>query len=232
MPTFSVVIVTAPPFTPGADASASLNRIDGREALLRSVELFLNRDEVKQVQLVVPSDLLDEIKRKHGAHLGFSGASVLGAAARFGDQIAAAVPALAAECTHVLVHDAARPSVPYTDLEAVTSAASGKATIAALSLPLRAGLVQLDEGGEAIGLLHPAEYAQLVTPLMFTKAKFVELAAAKREPHASELSLIKGSPLNVRLSSSQEASFVKAMLSMLPKPKLRGGLSPFDEAQW
>lgn len=232
MPIFSVVIVTTPPFTPGADASASLNRIDGREALLRSVELFLNRDEVKQVQLVVPNELLDEIKRKHGAHLGFSGASVLGAAARFGDQLAAAAPALAAECTHVLVHDAARPSVPYTDIEALTNAASGKATIAALSLPLRAGLVQLDEGGDSIGLLNPADYAQLVTPLMFTKAKFVELAAAKREPHASELSLIKGSPLNVRLSSSQEASFVKAMLSMLPKPKVRGGLSPFDEAQW
>ena len=232
MPIFSVVLVTAPPFTPGADAAASLGRIDGREALLRSVELFLNRDEVKQVQLIVPIDLLEEIKRKHGAHLGFSGASVIGGAPRFGDQIAAAAPALAAECTHVLVHDAARPCVPYTDIEALTSAASGKAAIAALSLPLRAGLVQLDEGGDPVGLLHPGEYAQLVTPLMFTRAKFLELASAKREPHASELSLIKGSPLNVRLSSSQEASFVKAMLSMLPKPKVRSGLSPFDEAQW
>ena len=41
MSNLSVVIVTAPPFVPGADASASLNRIDGREALLRSVDDYL-----------------------------------------------------------------------------------------------------------------------------------------------------------------------------------------------
>lgn len=232
MAQFAVVIVTAPPFTPGADASAALTKIDGREALLRSVELFLNRDEIKQIQLVVPSELLEDVKRKHGAHLGFSGVALAAAAPRFGDQIAAAAAKLSAECSHVLIHDAARPCLPYTDTEALETTASGKAAITCLSVMLRAGLVQLDEGGTPVGVVNPSEYAQLVTPLLLTKAKFLELASAKREPHASEMSLLKASPLNVRLGGAQDGSLVKAMLSLMPKPKTRAASSPFEEAQW
>lgn len=144
------------------------------------------------------------IKRKHGAHLGFSGVAVAGAAAKFGEQLAAAAGKLSAECSHVIVHDVARCAVPYTDIDALAQMTTSKAAIVALSTPLRAGLVQLDEGGSPIGLLTPSEYAQVVTPLLFTKAKFMELATAKREPHASELTLLKGSPLNVRLSSGAD----------------------------
>lgn len=230
MAVFNVVLVTVPPFTPGADPAASLNRIDGREALLRSVELFLNRDEIKHIQLVVPADSLEEIRRKHGAHLGFSGVAVVGAPAKFGEQIAAAK--LADDCTHVLIHDAARPAVPYSDIDALLSMASGKASITALSAPLKAGLVQLDEGGVPVGVVNPNEYAQIVLPMLVSKAKFLELAKAKREPHAAELSLLKGSSLNARLSSGADAGFIKAMISMLPKPKSRPLGSPFEEAQW
>ncbi len=232
MSNLSVVIVTAPPFVPGADASASLNRIDGREALLRSVELFLNKDEIKQIQLVVPQSALEEVKRKHGAHLAFSGVAVSGAAAKFGDQLAAAAEKLSADATHVIVHDAARCAVAYTDLEAIFKAAERKSPAVALSIPLRSGLVQLDEGGNPVGLASPKDYTQIATPLLFTREKFNELASAKREPHASELTLIEGSPLNIRLSTPGDASLVKAMLNILPKPKVRGPLSPFDEAQW
>lgn len=232
MAQFSVVIVTAPPFAPGAEATASLGKIDGREVLLRSVELFLNRDEIKQIQLVVPTELQEEIKRKHGAHLGFSGVMLSAAPARFGEQISAAAVKLNAECSHVIVHDAARACVPYTDIEALGTMAGGKAGITCLCVALRAGLAQLDEGGSPVGVVNPSEYVQLVQPMLLSKGKFMELAQAKREPHASELALLKGSPLNIRLNSSGDQSMVKAMLGMLPKPKTRAASSPFEEAQW
>lgn len=232
MAQFSVVIVTAPPFTPGAEASAALTKLDGREALLRSVELFLNRDEIKQVQLVVPADLQEDIKRKHGAHLGFSGVALSAAAPRFGEQIAVAAAKLNAECSHVIIHDAARPCVPYTDIDALESAAAGKAAITSLCVAVRSGLVQLDEGGLPVGIVNPNEYAQLVLPMLLTKAKFGELAQGKREPHASEMSLLKASPLNVRIGGAADQNFARAMLSMMPKPKSRAASSPFEEAQW
>ena len=58
------------------------------------------------------------------------------------------------------------------------------------------------------------------------------MTQAGKEPHASEWTLVKGSPLNVRVNGGQDASFVKTMLGMLPKPKLRPASSPFEEAQW
>ena len=232
MPVFAAVIVTAPPFTPGAEATAALAKIDGREVVLRSVELFLNRDEIKQIQLIVPNELLEDVKKKHGAHLGFAGVKVSGAAPKFGQQISIAAEKLAAEATHVLVHDAARCIVPYTDLEALMSLAGGKAAATALSYPVRNGMVELDEGGNPVGTVEASRFAQIVTPLLLSKQKFQELASAKREPHGSELSLLKASALNIRVGGASEGNIARSMLNMLPKPKPKGGLTPFEEAQW
>lgn len=229
---FSVVIVTAPPFISGADSSSAFAKLDNREALLRSVELFLNRDEIKQIQLVVPTEMMEETKRKHAAHLGFSGVGLLSAAGRFPEQLAAASAKLAAECTHILVHDAARPCVPYTDIDALLATSTGKAAITAMSQSVRGNLIELDEGGAPVGVVPGSRYCQLVTPLLLTKKKFLELATAKREPHASELALVPASPLNIRLGGPSDQAFVKAMLSMMPKPKPKAASSPFEEAQW
>lgn len=71
MANFSVVVLTAVPN--GAEGAGALVKIDGRECLLRGVEMFLNRDGVKQIQLVVSDDQAEEAKRKFGGHLSFSG---------------------------------------------------------------------------------------------------------------------------------------------------------------
>src|SRR5271155_1118759 len=53
MAKFSIAILTAAPAGQAAEAGGAFVKIDGREALLRSVELFLNRDAVVQIQLMV-----------------------------------------------------------------------------------------------------------------------------------------------------------------------------------
>ena len=64
-------------------------------------------------------------------------------------------------------------------------------------------------------------YVQLLTPQAFTRTKFMEIASSKQDIHASALHLLKGSPLNVRLSGSGDAALVKQLINMLPKPKLK-----------
>src|SRR4029079_17143106 len=86
---FGVVVVTAAPAGMAAEAGGAMVKIDGRESLLRSVELFLNRENVKQIQLVFTNDYLEEGKRKFGGHLSFSGVKVLGAGAGRSGEIAA-----------------------------------------------------------------------------------------------------------------------------------------------
>ena len=230
MAVFSVVIVTAAPPGLAVEAGGAFEKIDGREVLLKTVELFLNRDEVKQIQVVFLPDTLEEAKHKYGPHFGFSGVKVVGGGPKWIDQLMAVAGTIAAEATHVLVHDAARPALPFTDIEAVMEAAEKQKAVS-LATPIRSPLVEVDEGGGALAYRLPGEFMNLVTPQVFRKDKFLEMCKSKTEIHPSELTLIKGASLNVRVGGAGDVSLAKAMLNMLPKPKIKAA-SPFEEAQW
>src|SRR5436305_13153926 len=140
---FSVAVLTAAPPGQAVEAGGAFVKIDGREALLRSVELFLNRDNVKQIQVVVMPDDLEEAKRKYGPHLSFSGVKLVSGGPRWGDQIKAAVQKIDPDATHVVIHDAARPLVPFSDIDALfDSATKCNADAAALTSPHRSELIQ------------------------------------------------------------------------------------------
>ena len=76
----------------------------------------------------------------------------------------------------------------------------------------------------ALDSVDPDKYRALKT--------FKEMATTKKEPHASAFTLLKGSPLNVRVGGPGDANMVKTMLNMLPKAKVKGPSNPFEEAQW
>jgi 2-C-methyl-D-erythritol 4-phosphate cytidylyltransferase len=231
MPIFSVLLLTAPPMGQGAEAGGAFVKIDGRESLLKTVELFLNRDNVKQVQVCFMTDGLEDAKKKYSPHLGLFGVRILSGGPKWIDQIAAASGKIAPEATHVILHEAARPAVPYSDIDALMELAEKHEAIT-LASPSRNSLVEVDEGGHALAIHHPARYMQLLTPQCYSKPRFEQLATTKQEPHASQLTILKGSPLNIRIGGSGDATLVKAMLNLLPKPKIKGPTSPFEEAQW
>ena len=231
MAVFSVLVMTAAPPGLSGEVGGAYVKIDGREALLRSVELFLNREGVKQIQLAVLPDMMEESKRKFGAHLGFSGVKLLSGGPKWADQIKAGAEKLSPEATHVIVHDGARPAVPFSDIDTLMEAAE-KADAATLAAPVRTQLVEVDEGGSPMSYHPPASFMQVLTPQAFSKQKFAEMASSGKELHPSQVRLIKGSSLNVRLGGGYDASLVKEMTNMLPKPKVKPPSSPFEEAQW
>lgn len=231
MATFSVLLLTASPPGQGGEGGGAYLKIDGRESLLRAVEMFLNRDNVKQMQLVVPASGAEEAKRKYGANLGFSGVKLVTGGGKWMEQIQAGAKTISSDCTNVIVHDTARPAVPYTDIEsAMTAAESSDAVV--LAAPIRATLLEVDEGSNGLAYHLPSQFLQLQTPQIYSRKMLEQIAASGKEPHPSQLKIVKGSPLNVRLATAADASFVRAMMNMLPKPKTRAASSPFDEAQW
>ena len=203
-------------------------KLDGREALLRSVELFLNRDNVKQIQLVVTADELEEAKRKYGPHLSFSGVKLIAGGPKWLDQAVAASKALSDDATHVIFHDAARPLVPFSDIDALMEEVQ-KHDAVTLTAPVRTTLVEVDEGGNPMAYHLPRAFVQLLMPQAFTKARFLEMTRTGREIHASVITLLKGSPLNVRLGGPGDAALAKTLLGLLPKPKIKPPSSPFEE---
>jgi len=228
---FSVVVVTAPPPGLTGESSGPSVKVDGREALLRSVEMFLNRENVKQVLVTFDKAQEEEAKRKFTSHLMLFGVKVAWTTNRWMDQLVASVEKLPPEATHVIVHDAARPCVPYADIDALMEAAE-KHDAVVLTAPVKAPLLELDEAGGPVASHLPSSYVQLLTPQVYSRAKFLEMTSAKRDVHPSQLKTISGSVLNVRIGGGSDASLAKAMLGLLPKPKAKPLSNPFEEAQW
>ncbi|MDP9174948.1 MAG: 2-C-methyl-D-erythritol 4-phosphate cytidylyltransferase [Planctomycetota bacterium] len=231
MAAFSVVLLTATPSMQGSEASGAFVKIDGRECLLRSVELFLNRDNVKQIQLVVNPQAIEEAKRKYGSHLAFSGVKLVPGGPQWANQLAAAGEKIAPEITHVIVHDAARPILAYSDIDAIMAEAENH-PIVALTTPLRANLVGINPAGKPVAFHTADGFMQVVTPWAYRKNDFLQIATSHQEPAAHAIALLKGSPLNFRVATAGDASLAKAMLTLLPKRKMRPADNPFDEAQW
>ena len=85
--------------------------IGGRALLLRTVELFTRRDEVRSIVVAGPADDFDEFKEKYGPALSFHGATVVpGSRESRCESVRLAMDAIPSECTHIAVHDAGRPA--------------------------------------------------------------------------------------------------------------------------
>ena len=231
MADFSVVVVTAPPPGQANEPAGPTVKVDGREALLRSVELFLNRSNVKQVLLAFDKSNEEEAKRKFGNHLAFSGVKLAWSTNKWMDQLAAMSEKLADDAQHVIVHDAARCCVPYSDIDALMEAA-GSHDAVVLTAALKAPLLELDEAGAVVASHLPSSYVQMLTPQAYSRAKFLEMVKSKQPVHPSQLKTLAGSGLNVRVGTGGDAGLAKALLGMLPKPKAKPLSNPFEEAQW
>ena len=219
----SAILVTAPP--PGQpDDDAAMTKVDGRESALRAIELLTNREPIGQILLAIDPATAEEIKRKLGSHLMFMGVKLAQAAGGWYAQLAAAAGKLDADAARVLVHDAARPAVPYTDLETLLAT---DVPAVALAAPVR-GVIAKTAGVPGDGTVETLRVAAVLTPRLYDRATFAAVCRDGREP--TPLTLIKASPLNVRCGDLP-AGVVTAMVQMLPKPKVAPS-NPFEEAQW
>ncbi|MFM7808670.1 MAG: 2-C-methyl-D-erythritol 4-phosphate cytidylyltransferase [Planctomycetota bacterium] len=84
--------------------------LGGRALLLRTVELFTKRDEVRSIIVAGPPDDLDAFRDRFGAQLGFHGVQIVaGGRVERWETVKNALAAVPDDATHVAVHDAARP---------------------------------------------------------------------------------------------------------------------------
>jgi len=98
--------------------------LGGRPMLLRSVELFTKRDDVGAIIVAAPPEEFDAFRERYGTQLGFHGAKVVkGGTVERWETVRNALAAVPEDCTHVAVHDAARPMASEELLARVFDAA-------------------------------------------------------------------------------------------------------------
>ncbi|MCX5659069.1 MAG: 2-C-methyl-D-erythritol 4-phosphate cytidylyltransferase [Planctomycetota bacterium] len=110
----------------GAGAGVSKIELDlaGKPVFVRSIELFAGLAVVGQILLAVNPDAIDDFRFRWGDKAGFHGVTlVAGGRAERWETVLKALAAVDRSCTHVAVHDAARPLASSRLIDRVFDAA-------------------------------------------------------------------------------------------------------------
>ena len=100
--------------------------LKGRPVWVRAAECFINRDDVRQVFLVVSSEDMEWVKEKFRPNLAFMNVDIVeGGSERF-QSVQNALARVASDVEFVAVHDAARPLIVKEWVDAVFAAAESR----------------------------------------------------------------------------------------------------------
>ncbi len=98
--------------------------LGGRALLLRTVETFTKRDDVSSIIVAAPPDSIDEFRDRFGAQLAFHGVRIVaGGTVERWETVRNALAEAPDDCTHIAVHDAARPAASQELIDRVFEAA-------------------------------------------------------------------------------------------------------------
>lgn len=110
----------------GPDRNKLDEDLAGRPVLQRTVELFIKRDDVDAIIVAGPHDeaAFELFKDRHGDKLGLLGVTLCrGGKTHRWETVRAALEHAPQDCTHIAVHDGARPATPPEMLDRIFDAA-------------------------------------------------------------------------------------------------------------
>ena len=245
MPKFSVILAAAGKSSRFKDDNykkpfAILNR---KAVWLHSADRFLKRDDVKQVIIVIAENDKENFMSKFGANLAVLGIDVVIGGKERCDSVRNALAKLDSDIDFVAIHDAARPCVSDEDIEAVFIQAT-KSNAAILATPVTSTLKRSTDGQAIQKTADRTGLWQALTPQVFKKG-LLEDAYSKicdekptddaqvMEHNGHSVSLVEGSPLNIKITTKRDLSLAAACLEAMPKPRFDAPTHPFaDDNLW
>ncbi len=228
----------------GGKQSKIFAKINDSPLFIKSIELFVNREDVCQVVLAVGSADMEQLKGKYGAHLGLMGVKVVeGGAERF-ETVGKALEAVDDEADLIAVHDAVRPCVSQLWIDKVFAKAE-ETGAAILACPLRGTLKRADEAGQITETVSRSDLWEAQTPQVFARKLLIDAYAVidqVPEPITDDaqvveaagqpVTIVEGDPRNIKITTSGDMALAAVLIKSLPKPKLARPRGPFEEAQW
>ncbi len=214
-----VIIPAAGGSTRYAAAGGLRSKLDedlgGRPVLQRTIELFANLDATALIIVAAPADEYDEFIDRHGDRLGLAGVRVCrGGAEHRWQSVKNALELIPADCSHIAVHDAARPCTPSELIERVLAAAEKfPAVIPAVEVSdtlKRIGAAPASESGpdpiEAIlGKTGKARYFPVETTVPRDRLVVVQT------PQVFESGLLRRAYAQADLSSTDDAGLIERL---------------------
>jgi 2-C-methyl-D-erythritol 4-phosphate cytidylyltransferase len=209
----------------------------GRAVWLHSAERFLGRDDVVQLIVVIAQEDRPDFNFKFSSNVAILGIEVVDGGAERADSVSAALSRVKPEADFICVHDAARPCLANAWIDQIFQAAE-KTGAAIFAVPVAGTLKQAGADLKIEQTVDRKGLWEAQTPQVFRRELLLE-ADAKREgfPATDEaqllerighpVSILRGSPINLKITTKEDQRLAEQALKALPKPKLPGPLHPF-----
>ncbi|MGB7582750.1 MAG: 2-C-methyl-D-erythritol 4-phosphate cytidylyltransferase [Sedimentisphaerales bacterium] len=245
MPNVAAIICAAGPGKRfGGKRHKQFVDIGGRAAFLRSVELFSNREDVKQILLAIPQEDEEIVEIRYGANLSlFNVKVIIGGVTRF-ETVNKALQLLKDDIELVAIHDAVRCCVTAKWVEDVIKTAA-KTGAAILACPVIATLKEVKDGIVVKNVDRKGLY-EAQTPQVF-EVKLLKQSREKApktdiekitddsqlvEALGRKVSIVETDSSNIKITYPADVAIAEAILKTRPDPKKEGYIGPFYEAQW
>lgn len=218
--------------------------VSGRAVFVRSVELFANRPDVKQVLLGISEEDEEIVTVKWGANLKFFGVKTFFGGSERSDTIRKALELLNDEIDLVAVHDACRCCATEQMVDEVIAAAA-KSGAAIPACPVTATLKEAQDGVitrtvDRAGLFEAQTPQAFETALLrkayenlenLDKAQVTD-DAFLAEALGHEVTIVETDSSNIKITRPSDIAVAEAIIRSRPKAKPDGPIGPYIEAQW
>jgi len=241
MPRFGVILAAAGQSSRFQDANYKkpFAPLAGRAVWMHSAEKFTDRDDVKQVVVVVSPDDRQAFVEKFGANLAFMGITLAEGGATRTDSVRNGLEKLGPEIDMVAIHDAARPCLAPAWIDKVF-AAGVRTGAAILAIPVVGTLKRVGPGNVITETVDRTGLWEAQTPQVFSRDLLVKAFASQRDGSATDeaaliersghpVTVVPGSPINLKITCREDLKLAEQALKALPAPKLGGPAHPFAD---
>lgn len=227
----------------GGDVKKPFAQLDGRPIFIRSIELFISRPDVCQTILAVSPDDYDVVKEKYAANLMFMNIKLVKGGNERYESVRAALAAVDDEAELVCVHDAVRPCVMESWIDAVFAEAA-KSGAAILAAPLT-GTIKKVAASNVIDATVPREgLYEAQTPQVFRKKLLIDAYAklptdfaatddsqvVERTGHG--VAIVAADRRNIKITTPGDMSLAQGIIKEIGRKAKGHSLGAFEEAQW
>jgi 2-C-methyl-D-erythritol 4-phosphate cytidylyltransferase len=239
MPSFGVILAAAGKSSRFQDANYKkpFAPLAGRPVWLHSAEKFIDRDDVKQVVVVVAPEDREFFLEKFGANLAFMGITLAEGGSHRAESVRRGLEKFGPEIDMVAIHDAARPCIAAAWIDKVF-AAGARTGAAILAIPVAGTLKRVGADQLITETVDRTGLWEAQTPQVFSREILVKAFATGggREPTdeaqlvesiGQRVTVVPGSPINLKITSREDLRLAEQALKALPAPKLSGPAHPF-----
>ena len=239
MSSFGVILVAAGKSSRFQDAhfKKPFAPLSGRAVWLHAAEKFIDRNDVSQVVIVVAPEDRELFLEQFGANLAFMGVTLALGGSQRADSVRNGLAALKVDCDFVAIHDAARPCLApgWIDNVFATAARTGAAILAA---PVVGTVKRVSNDRQITETVDRTGLWEAQTPQVFSRKVLEQAFAADTSGTATDeaqlvealgqaVTVVPGSPMNIKITSREDLKLAEQMLKALPKPSLDNPAHPF-----